>query len=118
MVFRLIVVIVVAATIGLAYLLAKLLLSAIMRRVLPLPSGFAVICSSHGCCNSATIGLEHVVQALNRRGEYRFISGKKAEVYCEKHRPSFANDHPTLQFFVAAGVWICLVSLVSSLAQL
>ena len=70
---------------------------------------FMMAASSQKCKNPATIGFGYVVEALNRRQEYRFAPGEKPEVYCEKHRPSFGDSHPSLLIIVAAVVWICLV---------
>jgi hypothetical protein len=99
----------VAASIGLTYVIVKLVLTRVKERVFPLPPGVKAICSFQTCHSPATAGLKEVVEALNNSGEYQYLSEDKPEVYCEKHQPSFAHRHPRIVVLISGFVWVCVI---------
>jgi len=100
---------ILAGLLWLTYIVVKLVLNRIKEPIFALPPGVIAGCSFQACDNPATTGLSEVVQALDRRGEYRYFSEDRPEVYCDQHRPSFGYRHPVIRTLIAVSVWLCIM---------
>jgi nucleoside recognition membrane protein YjiH len=98
-----------AASMAFSYFLVTVVMNRITEPVFQLPGGVAAACSFRGCEKAATRGTREVVEALERRREYRYLPGEKPAVYCEQHRPRFADRHRITRILATAVVWVCLV---------
>jgi len=100
---------ILAGSLWLTYIVVKLVLNRIKEPIFALPPGVRASCSFQACDDPATTGLRQVVQALDRRGEYRYFSEDRPEVYCDKHQPSFGYRHPMIRTLIAVSVWLCII---------
>ena len=101
---------IVAASMGLCCFIVTLVMNSIGVPLFPLPSDVKAACNSKHCGSPATRGLKEVADTLRAKGEYAYISGEKPGVYCDRHRPRFADQHPKFRILGAALVWVCLVA--------
>ena len=108
----------VAASIGLSYLIATVLMERFDEPVFPLPYGVTNVCNFEGCENPATRGTKEVIDALKDKDKYFYLSGEEAGIYCGKHRSKSSKRHPMIRILITAAIWVCLIGGLLAVARL